>query len=75
MVLSLTSFPQARLGTLDQLKESEAGVKLEDQSDPEASVILPAQGQGSQLKVTEKILCIRKLRKGSLVFTLISKVG
>ena len=48
-------------GALDRPEESEAGLKLEDQSDAEDSALLPTQDQGPQLKVAEKILPIRKL--------------
>lgn len=43
------------------LTRSEAGLRLEDQSDPEDSVLLPTQDQGPQLKVAEKFPPIRKL--------------
>ena len=59
-------------GTLDRPEESEAGLKLEDQSDLEDSALLPSQDQGPQLKVQRKFSPSENLQ---MVMTLISRVS
>ena len=59
-------------GTLDRPEESEAGLKLEDQSDLEDSALLPSQDQGPQLKVQRNFSPSENLQ---MVMTLISRVS